>query len=249
MRTISLTTSLLQFCDDVLLLKKPHDVIDALEVVLRDPATAHIHVMGAWFVPPVHDLAAYRSENVFWQKDLPQGFAADYWSGLAEHGSSPMQIFARTCSAPFTVSEAMRTIRPTGRERWLFSLLRQYGIRDGLYCPFRNWMLLYWSRRGPCSSSTNEIRALLGMAAQAAVGRIETLVRRPDRFTKKPRVTARENHILRLAASGFTGEQIAEQLQISAKTAEHLRESAIHRLGAKNVTEACIIAIRTGLIS
>jgi hypothetical protein len=33
---------------------------------------------------------------------------------------------------PFTITECMRDARPTPSERWVFKLLHEYGIRDGL---------------------------------------------------------------------------------------------------------------------
>lgn len=62
------------------------------------------------------------------------------------------------------------------------------------------------------------------------------------------RLTAREREVLQLAAEGLTTREIAEQLVVSAKTAEHHRASAMAKLNIHNQTELVKYAIRTGLI-
>ena len=62
------------------------------------------------------------------------------------------------------------------------------------------------------------------------------------------RLTGREREVLQLAAEGKTVKQIAEELVVSAKTAEHHRSSAMAKLGLHNQTELVKYAIRAGLI-
>lgn len=62
------------------------------------------------------------------------------------------------------------------------------------------------------------------------------------------RLTPREREVLQLAAEGLTTREIAEQLIVSAKTAEHHRASAMAKLNIHNQTELVKYAIRTGLI-
>jgi DNA-binding NarL/FixJ family response regulator len=62
------------------------------------------------------------------------------------------------------------------------------------------------------------------------------------------RLTPREREVLQLAAEGLTTREIAEQLVVSLKTAEHHRASAMAKLDLHNQTELVKYAIRTGLI-
>jgi DNA-binding NarL/FixJ family response regulator len=62
------------------------------------------------------------------------------------------------------------------------------------------------------------------------------------------RLTPREREVLQLAAEGFTIREVADQLVISAKTAEHHRTSAMAKLHLHSQTELVKYAIRTGLI-
>jgi DNA-binding NarL/FixJ family response regulator len=62
------------------------------------------------------------------------------------------------------------------------------------------------------------------------------------------RLTPREREVLQLAAEGLTIREIAEQLVISTKTAEHHRTSAMAKLDLHSQTELVKYAIRTGLV-
>jgi DNA-binding NarL/FixJ family response regulator len=68
---------------------------------------------------------------------------------------------------------------------------------------------------------------------------------RPKRFERQGKsLTPRHVEILRLASWGLTYEQIATKLELSPKTVEHHVAKAIKRLCAKNITEACVQAVR-----
>jgi DNA-binding CsgD family transcriptional regulator len=60
-------------------------------------------------------------------------------------------------------------------------------------------------------------------------------------------LSARELEVLRLVAAGNTNAQIAAQLFISRKTAEHHVSHILTKLGATNRAEAAALAIRHGL--
>jgi DNA-binding NarL/FixJ family response regulator len=72
----------------------------------------------------------------------------------------------------------------------------------------------------------------------------------PDDVAAAPhdRLTPREREVLQLAAEGLTIREIAEQLVVSTKTAEHHRTSAMAKLNLHSQTELVKYAIRTGLI-
>jgi DNA-binding NarL/FixJ family response regulator len=65
------------------------------------------------------------------------------------------------------------------------------------------------------------------------------------RFERKGKsLTPRHVEILRLTSQGLTYEQIATKLELSPKTVEHHIAKAIKSLAAKNITEACVQAVR-----
>jgi len=69
-----------------------------------------------------------------------------------------------------------------------------------------------------------------------------------DVAARTERLTTRQREILQLVAEGRSTKEIAERLQISAKTVESHRAHIMERLGAHNVATLVRYAIRTGLL-
>ena len=61
-------------------------------------------------------------------------------------------------------------------------------------------------------------------------------------------ITAREKEVLELMANGHSNQAIGERLNISVKTVEAHRARLFKKLGASNVADAVLLAIRTGLV-
>jgi DNA-binding CsgD family transcriptional regulator/tetratricopeptide (TPR) repeat protein len=61
-------------------------------------------------------------------------------------------------------------------------------------------------------------------------------------------LTEREHQVVRLVAAGFTNPQIAANLYISRKTAEHHVSNILVKLGVTTRTEAATVAVRLGII-
>lgn len=61
-------------------------------------------------------------------------------------------------------------------------------------------------------------------------------------------ITAREREVLELMANGHSNQAIGERLNISVKTVEAHRARLFKKLGASNVADAVLLAIRTGLV-
>lgn len=61
-------------------------------------------------------------------------------------------------------------------------------------------------------------------------------------------ITAREREVLELMAHGHSNQSIGERLSISVKTVEAHRARLFKKLGASNVADAVLLAIRTGLV-
>lgn len=62
-------------------------------------------------------------------------------------------------------------------------------------------------------------------------------------------VTARERDVLALAGRGLTNQEIADDLFISARTVKCTLHRAGVRLGARNRTQAVILAMRQGALN
>jgi DNA-binding NarL/FixJ family response regulator len=76
---------------------------------------------------------------------------------------------------------------------------------------------------------------------------------RPSRLRSEPasaggRLTPREVEVLRLAARGYTNQQIARELLISTSTAKNHLQRIFAKLGASDRTQAVVMAIESGLI-
>lgn len=66
-------------------------------------------------------------------------------------------------------------------------------------------------------------------------------------FTPEP-VSAREREVLHLAAKGLSGKEIASQLYISERTVQTHLASIYDKLGARNKTEAMLLALKYGVV-
>jgi len=62
-------------------------------------------------------------------------------------------------------------------------------------------------------------------------------------------VSSREREVLKLAAQGLSGKEIADRLVISERTVQTHLASIYDKLGAKNKTEAMLLAIKTGIVT
>lgn len=69
-----------------------------------------------------------------------------------------------------------------------------------------------------------------------------------DRERAAVQITAREREVLELMANGHSNQAIGERLSISVKTVEAHRARLFKKLGASNVADAVLLAIRTGLV-
>ena len=69
-----------------------------------------------------------------------------------------------------------------------------------------------------------------------------------DNFVPEP-VSVREREVLLLAARGLSGKEIAAKLFISERTVQTHLASIYDKLGAKNKTEAMLLAIKYGIVT
>lgn len=243
---------LLNFCCNVDRLKTPGDVVEALHAASQSVTEVRsvYNVMGAWYMSRVvSDLALVDGKTMFLQKDLSRAYRADYFAGIAEHGApSVTQQLARTLGRPFTFTEGMRVAKATGADRWVFDVMRKNGIRDGFYCPFGRWAVVFWCPRR--IEPNTDVRNILIGASAVAVNRISVLMPHPERYEiPGGALTNREIQVLRLAAGGYRRADIARRLEISPRTVDHLTERALGRLGARTVAQAVAQAMRHRLFA
>lgn len=71
-----------------------------------------------------------------------------------------------------------------------------------------------------------------------------------DLLTRAPsrRLSARDQEVLALSATGHTPETVAEMLQLTTETVRDSLASIIRRVGARSKMEAVMIVVRDGLI-
>lgn len=66
---------------------------------------------------------------------------------------------------------------------------------------------------------------------------------------KSEPITYREMHILTLAAQGYSNKEIAETLDIAYQTVKNNFHKLMKKLGARNNTQALLLAMQSGMIS
>lgn len=95
-------------------------------------------------------------------------------------------------------------------------------------------------RAGPLRAAIEAVakRGRVDLSAEATVR---------GRSTAPAGLTAREQEILRLVASGLTNRQIGEQLFITEKTASHHVSNILAKLGVGGRAEAAAEAVRLGI--
>jgi DNA-binding NarL/FixJ family response regulator len=242
------TSAALRFAKDVRQIKKAADVLAALQTAI--PAN-DIRVAAAWYLPKSHTdhAAIIPGKTLFVHGGLPIGALwSDYIGLLRSNGAASIFALARSKSAPFTLTEAMRQLQLTGNEDWIVHMFRRYHIRDGLYCPFRRWALTFWSPK-LLNRLRPDTRAMLFTVAGLAIGRIDTLVREPEQFETIAKLSERELSILRLISYGQSNAEAAAHLKIGPETVKHHVKRAMRKLNARDRAQAVASAIRQGLMS
>jgi DNA-binding CsgD family transcriptional regulator len=243
-----LALAALRFAKEVRQIKKAGDVLAALQNAI--PAS-DIRVAAAWYLPKSYTdhAAIIPGKTLFIHDSLPlAALWSDYVGLVQSNGAANIFAFGRRNSAPFTLTEAMRQLQLTGDEDWIVHMLRRHHIRDGLYCPFRRWALTFWSPE-LLNGIQPDTRAMLFAVAGLAIGRIDTLVRKPEQFETIVQLSERELSILRLISHGQSNAEAAAHLKIGPETVKHHLKRAMRKLKARDRAQAVASAIRQGLMS
>jgi HD-GYP domain-containing protein (c-di-GMP phosphodiesterase class II) len=85
-------------------------------------------------------------------------------------------------------------------------------------------------------------------AVLAAAGQDGTIARKTTRRTYPGGLTGREVEVLRLAARGLTTKEIAGQLFIAPKTADHHIENVYHKIGVSTRAAAALWAMQNSVV-
>jgi DNA-binding NarL/FixJ family response regulator len=106
--------------------------------------------------------------------------------------------------------------------------------------------LTYWS---PKLLDTLSADSRAKLFAAAAIGRIDKLIRKPERFETSAKLSERELSILRLVSEGRSNAEAAAYLKIAPGTVTHHVKRAMRKLGAHDRTHAVATAMRQGLMT
>jgi DNA-binding NarL/FixJ family response regulator len=71
----------------------------------------------------------------------------------------------------------------------------------------------------------------------------------PQLVERFARLTPREREVLECIAQQKLSKQIAAELGISENTVNGYRKSALSKMGARNMTELLMLALRAGLVA
>ena len=241
----------LKFADDISKRYTPVAVLVALQNLSR--ATVGLSVLGAWSLPRyIKERVEPRQigVNLWLHPDIPADYWPRYQEKFAAHGLSVLALRARVASVPFTFAEVEKEIRERQTSSWVFDFMRSLGVRDGLYCVYRNWSLVFISATLLALSPAN--RAFLGAAGQIAVGRIEQIIKAKRRHRRENRkgtdLTTRELDVLQQRALRSSNADVAKELKISIETVDaHLR-SIRRKLSVGDTAIALLEAYKRGLI-
>ena len=234
-----LTMAALRYAANIERLKDAADILEALHQVAR---LASLNVLGAWRVPPWGRRDDPDAFYIHPHPSVLEQFWADFRTLYRKYRRSFMAELAWQNRGPFTMTEAMRIMKPTGEERWIVQLLDQYGIRDIFYVPNGTWMVVYWAAKPLRLDAAT--RAALRLAANATAERLRAISRHRGKDGAGPELSSRQRAVLRLLAQGYTPQEIGRRLDIAHGTVKEHIERASKKLGARTATQAAVEAVR-----
>jgi LuxR family quorum sensing-dependent transcriptional regulator len=250
-----LKSPLHQYVDDVIRCATPMEVVERLDLLLRNRGLAFADVnmrlrafSAGRFPERVGDWEAVKvGETLFWHKSVPMEWQREY-EMMRVNRYDLIVMLARMGITPFAWSETADTLNLVGGERWVHDLMQRYGIRDGITASVgARWMINVWSPEKV--TMTSKVRVMLATVAMHAALRLEELVRGNLRDTaRRPQVSPRELAVLRGASLGQTASETAKVLGLSVETVRTHMKSAQERLGARNSAHAVANAMRLRLL-
>lgn len=234
-----LTMAALRFAANIERLNDPADILEALHQVAR---IVGLNAFGAWKIPTWALRNDRRAYSICVHPSVPAGFFPEYWELYEKHGRSFLAALAWRNRGAFTMTEALRIMKPTGADRWLQQMLYRYSMRDVFYVPNGNTMVVYWSAK-PLRLDV-PTRAALQLAASATAARLHALPGYKAKQEPDPGLSARQRAVLGLLSLGHSPHEIGERLEISHGTVKEHIERASRKLGAKSAAHAVAEALR-----
>jgi DNA-binding CsgD family transcriptional regulator len=202
-------------------------------------------------VMKVHAVIRDVSRNVpypFYHPGTPSTFRAEVTTLIPRHGPSVMARYAALNPRPFTFTEARRRLQPTGKERWLLDLFHDHGIRDGVYCSFWPWIVIYKSDHVLKGSEVSEeVRTALEASASMATSRLKQITGHAAPAAPVG-LAPREQIVLQYLSEGVSITDIADRLSLSETSVKTFVRRATKKLNATSQLHAVAIAVRSRLI-
>jgi DNA-binding CsgD family transcriptional regulator len=188
-------------------------------------------------------------EKTIFGSSVSADFRADIVSEYKRHaGPTAIRHYSRQSPPPFTLTELMRRVQPSGEDRWIFDLLRDHKVRDGLHCTHSPWGVLYSSDHVLKGAElSDEIRMALDVASGMAISRIKEIT---AYSTPAPvaRLSPRETTVLLHLSDGLSVSDIADRIRLSETSVKTFVRRATKKLNASSQLHAVAIAVRSRLI-
>jgi DNA-binding CsgD family transcriptional regulator len=188
------------------------------------------------------------TREILYHDSVSMAFRQQHAAALREYGVSRVSHLARTSKLPLTTTEMRQLIRPVGRDRWLFDLMRDHRIRDAFLVHHANGTVGYWSDRILDGNKLrDEVRMTLEAGASVAIHRLNQLMM-PRKKVRSVELAPSELAVLEHLSRGLRVGAIAKHMEISERTVRDYLRRAQKKLNAVTPTEAAVIAVRRRLI-
>jgi LuxR family quorum sensing-dependent transcriptional regulator len=160
----------------------------------------------------------------------------------------PCSRFLKKANRPFEWKEAPYDPEREPKAAEVMQRRWDFGFRNGLIVPVLepSGVTGFVSMTGARFDLTPRTKAALHLMAIYAYDRTRRLV--VPCVSEKAHLTSREQEVLTWAAHGKSAWEIGEILHIAKRTVDEHAQTAFHKLGAVNRTQAVAIALRDHLI-
>lgn len=244
---VHLMSAVLNIESEVAPLRRPAEVLDCLHTTVA--AAAGLSVCNAWRLP-LH-IGLNRSlaigRDIFVHPSVPKAFWPPLLDGIHKNGPSPIEARASGTPIGATWTEIARQTGARGKQRWIFDLARDHGMRDGYQVPVGVWRLNYWSSQ--VIKQDFRARILLDVAAGRVVAKLTEITKaRRKRPNAADLLSPRELAVLQFISLGRSDLDIADALELSRNSVRTLMQRAREKLGATSLAHAVSLAIRMGLM-
>jgi DNA-binding CsgD family transcriptional regulator len=222
--------------------RRPDGIVEVLQ---RHALHFDLNVYGAWHLPQrPQDYAAYSLGRTVFIHPRGRVHYSKHIAAARIRGPNVIARMSWVRRSPFTVTECLRATRPNEGERWVFNLLRAHGIRDMLYCPVDDWIVVFWSPKVVRLSLTDRGH-LYSLAMQASM-RLDEIVELPRK--EHVRLSTREVAVLHYLSNGASDAVMANALGIGEGTIRTYVGRAMGKLGVKTREHAVAEALRRLLV-